>query len=315
MIISSCPLRISLFGGSTDNPAFLKKHGRGSVISFTSSIKTYTTIFQDRLGYNQNQQKFIINYTNREEVSNYDYVKNELVKAFLKHFNLNPITISMHSDVYSQGSGLASSSSYLNNLINCYSIFKDIPITSSEICKLSLEIERKFNPFCGLQDPYGCGIGGFKRMDFDSKENVSIAYLPTEFFKLHNMFLIFTGITRNSKNILQDISINVDKISPLLDIVEKAYNAIQDKNYDTFLNLISESWTHKKTISSEILNNENVKFIDDYLSNNSRVLAHRLCGAGAGGFFLAFSHDTELDIPFKYIKINLNTNGMEGRVI
>jgi len=32
MIISSCPLRISLFGGSTDNPYFVEKYGRGSVI-------------------------------------------------------------------------------------------------------------------------------------------------------------------------------------------------------------------------------------------------------------------------------------------
>ena len=44
MIIASCPLRISLFGGSTDNPYFVKKYGYGSVISFTSDLKTYVTI-------------------------------------------------------------------------------------------------------------------------------------------------------------------------------------------------------------------------------------------------------------------------------
>ena len=41
MLIASCPLRISLFGGSTDNPVFIDSYGFGSVISFTSSLKTY----------------------------------------------------------------------------------------------------------------------------------------------------------------------------------------------------------------------------------------------------------------------------------
>ena len=50
MIIASCPLRISLFGGSTDNPYFVKKYGYGSVISFTSDLKTYVTISQDKFG-------------------------------------------------------------------------------------------------------------------------------------------------------------------------------------------------------------------------------------------------------------------------
>jgi D-glycero-alpha-D-manno-heptose-7-phosphate kinase len=313
MIISSCPLRISLFGGSTDNPIFLKKYGIGSIISFASSLRTYTTIFQDKLGYNQNQQKFIINYTNREEVIKYDEIKNELVKTFLEYFNISPVTINMHSDVYSQGSGLASSSSYLINLINCYSILNNISLSQSEICKLALDIERKFNPYCGLQDPYGCGIGGFKKMDFDSKENVSITYLPTEFFKIYNMFLIFTGINRNSKNILKHVSTNTDKILPILNIVEKAYEALQEKKYNLIFDLINESWNQKKMISSEILNNENIILIDNYLTEDKNILAHRLCGAGGGGFFLAFSLKKELDIPFKYVKLNISSEGVNGK--
>ncbi len=46
MLIASCPLRISLFGGSTDNPYFVKQYGYGSVISFTCDLKTYVTISQ-----------------------------------------------------------------------------------------------------------------------------------------------------------------------------------------------------------------------------------------------------------------------------
>ena len=43
MYVTHCPLRVSLFGGSTDNPYFVKKYGYGSVISFTCDLKTYVT--------------------------------------------------------------------------------------------------------------------------------------------------------------------------------------------------------------------------------------------------------------------------------
>ena len=49
MIITSCPLRISLVGGSTDHPYFLEKYGTGSVISFPSTLRVYTTLHQDVL--------------------------------------------------------------------------------------------------------------------------------------------------------------------------------------------------------------------------------------------------------------------------
>ena len=75
MYIASCPLRVSLFGGSTDNPYFVEKYGRGSVISFTSNLKTYVAISQDTIGYN-NQGKYIINYSRREEVSSINEIEN-----------------------------------------------------------------------------------------------------------------------------------------------------------------------------------------------------------------------------------------------
>ena len=53
MYVATCPLRIALFGGSTDNPYFVEKYGRGAVINFTSSLKTYITLHEDQLGFNK----------------------------------------------------------------------------------------------------------------------------------------------------------------------------------------------------------------------------------------------------------------------
>ena len=125
MFIASCPLRVSLFGGSTDNPYFVEKYGYGSVISFTCDLKTYVTISQDKFGFNRDH-KYIINYSRREEVSEIKDIQNEVVRVVLEHFNMPPCQVTLTSDAYSQGSGLASSSSYLISLIKACSMFLNI---------------------------------------------------------------------------------------------------------------------------------------------------------------------------------------------
>ena len=109
MIIASCPLRISLFGGSTDNPYFIEKFEFGSVISFTCDLKTYVTISQDKIGFNKDQHKYIINYSKREEVVSIEEIQNDVVRVVLQYFNIPPVQVTLTSDAYSQGSGLASS--------------------------------------------------------------------------------------------------------------------------------------------------------------------------------------------------------------
>ena len=158
LIISSCPLRISLFGGSTDNPFFVEKFGYGSVISFSCNLKTYVTISQDRIGFNQDKHKYILNYSRREEVSTIEEIRNEVIRVVLEYFSMPPVQVTLTSDAYSQGSGLASSSSYIISLIKACTIFLGIQMTQSEICKLAYELELKFNTYCGYQDPYGCGM-------------------------------------------------------------------------------------------------------------------------------------------------------------
>jgi D-glycero-alpha-D-manno-heptose-7-phosphate kinase len=68
MIVSSCPLRVSLLGGSTDSPKFIQNYKYGTVISFPCDLKTYVAISQDKFGSNKNN-KYVLNYSKREEVS------------------------------------------------------------------------------------------------------------------------------------------------------------------------------------------------------------------------------------------------------
>jgi len=129
MIIVSCPLRVSLVGGSTDHPNFIEKYKKGSVISFPSNLKVFVTLHQDKVGKNSVDNEYVINYSIQERSKNINDIKNELVKNCFKHFNIDKINCSLTSDVYSIGTGLASSSAYLLALIKGISLFQRLKLS------------------------------------------------------------------------------------------------------------------------------------------------------------------------------------------
>lgn len=311
MYIASCPLRVSLFGGSTDNPYFVEKYGRGSVISFTPNLKTYVAISQDTVGYN-NQGKYIINYSRREEVSSINEIENEVVRTVLEYYNMPPVQVTLTSDAYSQGSGLASSSSYTISLIKACCLFLDKSITDNDACKLAYHLERTYNPYCGYQDPFGCGVGGFKRINFMGDNSVTYEFLPTDLFECYDTHLVFSGVTRNSKGILKKVSKNLDKVKPLLKTCDKAYDTLMKENLDKFLFLLGKSWHQKKETSPSIAECDTIIEIDHVLEKNDTVCAHKLCGAGNGGFFLVFSEKDTLNIPYDCVRITVEPNGVYG---
>ena len=315
MYIASCPLRVSLFGGSTDNPYFVEKYGRGSVISFTSNLKTYVTISQDKFGFNKDKHKYIINYSRREEVSTIDEIQNEVVRTVLKHFDMPPVQVTLTSDAYSQGSGLASSSSYTISLIKACCLFFNLSITNNDICKLAYRLERIYNPFCGYQDPYGCGMGGFKRIDFLGGSSVRYQFLPCTIFDDFDIHLVFSGVTRNSRRILRNVTDNLDKVKPLLETCDEAYDILMEGEYEKFLYLLGRSWHQKKLTSSIISENDTIREIDSTLEKNESVCAHKLCGAGNGGFFLTFSEKGKLNIPYESVRIGVEPDGVYGESI
>ena len=315
MLVASCPLRISLFGGSTDNPYFVDKYGYGSVISFTCDLKTYVTISQDRIGYNKEKHKYIINYSRREEVSKIDDIENEVVRVVLDYFKMPPVQVTLTSDAYSQGSGLASSSSYTIALIKACCLFLNLSFKENDICKLAYKLERIYNPYCGYQDPYGCGIGGFKRIEFVGGDRVKYEYLPSDIFNDYDAHLVFTGVTRNSRKILKNITENLEKVKPALDIVENAHQSLLQKKDDLFLDYLNQGWKEKKKTSDSICENKKIKRIDEILEDNNSVVAHKLCGAGNGGFFLTFSKKNSLTIPYNTVKIYSVPDGVKGESI
>ena len=281
MIISKCPLRVSLVGGSTDLQEFIDKFGKGSVISFPINLYTYIT-----LNKNIYSNAYKINYSTTEETLNPNKIKNDIAREVIKYFNLPPIIMSFNSDIPSSGSGLASSSSYLIACISaaCKFINKDLP--QSEICKLALKLERKFNPLTGYQDPYGCGIGGLKKYNF-YKNQITQELLSSSVIDDYNLYLIPTKINRSSTKILS--TLDLDKSHSLLDLVIKLKNNIN--NEEGFFRAFNKGWENKKSSSSSISTPELLE-VESKIKNKYDIKGIKLCGAGGGGYFLVFTKDT-----------------------
>lgn len=286
MIVSSCPLRVSLVGGSTDHPHFIDKYGYGSVISFPSNLRTYASIHQDIFGTNAIEHKYNILYSKRETVNNVYEIQNELVRNCFQYLNVEQLNCSLTSDIYSVGSGLAASSSYLQALIKAIYVLREKNISEYEVCKIAEQIEKSFNPLVGQQDFYG-SMGGFKRINFYKNADPTIKYLPTNIFEEMDIYLLYTNITRNSTQILE--TIDVAKSLPLLDDVESLENAILSKDVKAFNDVINTSWEKKKR-TSNLITNLVIDSLDQSLKHSEKVLSHKLCGAGGGGYFLVFTH-------------------------
>jgi D-glycero-alpha-D-manno-heptose-7-phosphate kinase len=310
MIISSCPLRISLVGGSTDHPHFLKKYKNGSVISFASNLKAYTIIHRDVIGYNSFHNKYIINYSEKECVNRTSEIKNELVRYCFEEMNVSEINCYLTSDVFSTGSGLASSSSYLMSLIKSISHLQGNHLDPHSICQLAKKIEKKFNPLVGEQDFYGGSFGGFKLINFYENDLPSVELLSDEIFSCFDIYLYYTGVIRESTNILK--TLDVDKSLPLLEEVKNLHLAIKSINPKLFLDTINKSWEIKKELSPFICKGD-LELIDKSIISDNRILAHKLCGAGGGGYFILFTAKKENNLDRDYPgikKINISEEGI-----
>jgi len=274
MIISKCPLRVSLAGGSTDLKAYLDKYRRGAVITFTSNLYTYITIKPSSTKY------YRIIYSSIDNCLDPDEIKNDIAREVIKHFNLPPVEVIFTSDIPSTGSGLASSSSYLIAMINAALAFKGEKLEALELAKLAISLEHTFNPLTGYQDIYGCVFNGFKKLEFNSAGLDGVHYYDPLLFDQYSMYLVSTGVTRSSTNVLS--SLDVDKIHNLIKPLQNMDDYLHRNEFGLVFDEINRGWELKKQTSSEILNTK-ILTLEGKLSD---VLAKRLIGAGAGGYFL-----------------------------
>jgi len=293
--VTRCPLRISLAGGSTDLQEYLEQYKEGAVISFTPNLFTY--IIMNR----SSDDHYKVIYSNVERVVDTKDIKNDIAREVLTYFNMPPIEVIFTADIPSSGSGLASSSSYMVNLIKACLQFHKEEMTAAAIGKIAIMLERRFNPLTGYQDIWGCLLDGLKVLKFNENGLLSYQKLTTGIFDEYDFYLVSTNTTRSSTSILETIDYN--KVHDMSLNTMLMWDAINDNDPSRVKHLINSGWEQKKLTSPSIVN-EQVSTIEETLSKISSVAAWRLIGAGNGGYFLVLTEKNSY-LPLKNIKISL----------
>ena len=316
MIVSKCPVRISVAGGSTDLESFINKNGKGAVISFSANLYTYIALFRDKFGQNALGKKYHVVYSKTESSTDIDKIENDIARVVLKKLSKGPLNCWFTADVPSSGSGLASSSSHILSLVHAVNRLEKLGLSKKNVIKTAWELEKEFNPLTGFQDPYGCATGGLNIHEKRKGREVKTKSLDTSIFYNFSMFLLPTFLNRSSTQVLKEIKDNIDH--RLLSMVYDMQSAIINEDTKSFISLIKEGWQLKKSTSPIILGQKELRDMDEFISSYGNILAHRLIGAGNGGYYLLITpkgvRKSELENVFKktILPVSIDYNGVRG---
>jgi len=292
LIISRTPVRISFFGGGSDYPGYFLRHP-GAV--FGTTVDKYTHVSISTPG-NYFDHKIRIGYSKTELVKTFDEIEHPSIRECLK-FKKCPKNLDIHifSDLPAR-TGLGSSSSFTVGFLNALYALEGQKISKQRLAEESCFIEQELiRENVGSQDQFHAAFGGLNVIEFN-KNNVQIrpvvaTQAKIEAFENHLM-LFYTGQTRHASEILheqmvrtQDLS-NDEYLQQMVAMVFQVEEIIshepEQKMIQKIGQLLHESWTLKKRLSSKISN----PVIDQAYQKaiEAGALGGKLCGAGSGGF-------------------------------
>lgn len=289
MIIAQTPLRVSLFGGGTDFPAFFQEHG-GCVLSTAIDKYIFVTIKRrfDRM--------LRVGYTQTEMVERLDDIKHELIREALRKTGVTEgVEVTTMGDIPSAGSGLGSSSTVTVGALHAtYSMLGQL-ISAECLARQACEIEiDTLGKPIGIQDQYIAAYGGLRFMEFtpDGCVHVEKIELSRELRRAlnDNMMLFYTGVARSADVILSEQKANIRQHEEVLcemkQIAHTARDAIVAGNIDSIGDLLDHSWHLKKQLASQISNG---RFDEMYSSaRRAGALGGKITGAGGGGFLFVY---------------------------
>ena len=307
MIVSKTPLRISFFSGGSDTPAFYKRED-GAALSVT--IDKFIHVIVRKTPNLPIKTMFDV----VDESDNIEEMKHIISRESLKLFNIDSeITIASLSDIFSNGSGLGSSSAFTVGLVNSLFKINNTDALKETIAKCACDIEMNRCGYpVGKQDQYAAAYGGFNLLKFYSDQNVSIEKIHSENIpKLNdNLLLVYSGRGRVGNDFLQkqsDAMLNDEKFNRVKQNRDLAFEGIKyilSGDLDSFGDLLHQSWINKRQIVNDIT--------EDYLDNiyniakESGAIGGKLLGAGGGGFFVFYVKEDKRENVINMLKNKTN---------
>jgi D-glycero-alpha-D-manno-heptose-7-phosphate kinase len=290
MIISRTPLRISFAGGGSDLPAFYRRYG-GAVLS--TAIDKYVFVTVNKKFDNGIR----VAYSQTEEVDSVDRIQHSLVRASLRHVEIDGgVEITTIADIPSRGTGLGSSSAFtvalLHGLYAVRGAYASAQSLAEQACHIEIDV---CGEPIGKQDQYAAAIGGFNLIEFHPNETVTVSPIicqPDTLTRLgDSLLLLYTGITRSASDLLREQSAGMDgdaaKRSSVQRMVELCFhlrNELQANNLTSFGDILHEGWVLKRGLASRISSDAIDTWYETARKHGAR--GGKILGAGAGGFLL-----------------------------
>lgn len=299
MIITRTPYRISFFGGGTDYPSWFKEHP-GAVLA--TSIDKYCYVTCRRLPAFFDHRSRIV-YSTVEEVRDNGDIRHPVVRETLRYLDVRDGVEIHHDGDLPARSGIGTSSSFTVGLLHALYALRGGAPTKVQLSRDAIRIEQELlRENVGSQDQVTAAFGGFNRIDFHPDGSFTVAPLSVPKGRmddlLRHLILLFAGQARLASDVAKEQVENTARNTRLLErlyaLVDEARIVLQgDTSIEAFGDLLHETWTLKRQLSSRIA----TPLIDEAYEAARMCGARggKLLGAGSGGFLLIFadpgSHD------------------------
>lgn len=289
MIIVKTPLRISLFGGSTDYESFYKENG-SFLIGTTIDKYSYLSMrFRPKIL----SKETLVVYSKMTYAKVLDDIQNPLIRETLRYGNVKDfVELFSFADIPSR-TGLGGSSSYCVGLLYLINQLYGHLEDKKKLVKDAIKIEREIlKESGGIQDSIWPVYGGLNSIEIHRTGEFSVKPLPiTEDFRQeleNSMVLIYTNEQRSQEEIAKSHNYK-DKIQ-ILSLAREAYDCFVEEDIESIGELLYEAWKQKRALSPLI---SNLK-VDTTISTvmDCEAYGAKLLGSGGCGFVLAICNPT-----------------------
>lgn len=296
MIVSvRTPLRVSLFGGGTDYPAYFHR-SPGAVLGFTIDKYIYLSALPLTATVDY---RYRLSYSKIENVDAVEDIEHPVVRAVLQHYRWQePTDLSVQADLPA-AVGLGSSSAFTVGMVKLVSHLIGVPRTRMELAREAIYTEQVLlRENVGVQDQLHASFGGINRFDLhgDGFRITPINISGRDLGELAQwMVLVYTGIKRRATAIVAEQvartkSQSVDgELREMLALVDAAQQILEERERvgeapARIGALLDRSWRLKKRLAAAISAPEIDDLYDFCMANGA--VGGKLCGAGGGGFLL-----------------------------
>ena len=295
MVAVRTPLRVSLFGGGTDYPAYFHREP-GAVLGFTIDKYIYLSALQLTSSVDY---RYRLSYSQVENVDSVGAIRHPVIRSVLQHYGFDePTDFSVQADLPASA-GLGSSSAFTVSVINLVSHLMGTPRTRMELAREAIHVEQVLlRENVGVQDQLHASFGGINRFDLrgDRFRIAPITISGHDLRVLANwMVLVDTGVKRHASAIVAEQVRNTaqgsldTELREMLGLVDAAQQVLEDagRRDDASARigrLLHQSWQIKKRLSAKVSAPEIDDLYEFCLGNGA--IGGKLCGAGGGGFLL-----------------------------